>query len=184
MNEQNNVKPDHHRSAITSLLNEIPRSWNNHYEIKRRFLCKDSFYCPDIIVTKKMRGGNIIKECHEVEVVSDLDKKKKIAFLSGVRKVLWLVVPTFNLFDQINIIGFDSEGSLSILKENHLLLEYEKDKLLEEIGNLHLEVEKLQMEKAELQTVSCNFEWNNHLQKQVSLELSRLDQGGVLSCRL
>lgn len=78
-----------HEQAINWVCEQFPNAINNHYA---RDKMKFEGLIPDVV-----ENGNI----HEVEVVSDKQSYKRMQ----KTKTMWIVVPSFEVFNHINILG-------------------------------------------------------------------------------
>lgn len=83
-----------HSDAIDWLVTIIPNATNNHYAFPP---VKVENRIPDIIAKKSY---------HEVEVVSDKGGLAKIK----LKKVLWVVIPSYEVFNEINLLGKKLDG--------------------------------------------------------------------------
>jgi len=126
-----------HEKAVRWLVSIIPKSKNNHYTKEVRI----NGLIPDIISKNKI---------HEVEVVTDKSKYSKI----NRKKILWIFIPSFRIYDEINLVGeeegkfypfskrFPSEA-VEFLNEQIIELKAERNRLLKEKEELSKQVKSL-----------------------------------------
>lgn len=78
-----------HYQAIEWVINQFPATINNHYAKEK---IKFDGLIPDVV-------GN--DQIHEIEVVSDKAAYEQIPKI----KTMWIFIPSFRVFDHINILG-------------------------------------------------------------------------------
>jgi len=111
-----------HEQAVAWLVNQFPNAINNHYTKEKM---KFEGLIPDVI-----ENGNI----HEVEVVSDKAAYKRIR----KTKTMWIIVPNFEVFNDINILGHVDNQFIPLKTFSAKVINEQKEvnRLIGEITNL------------------------------------------------
>ncbi len=121
-----------HEKAIHWVAKQYPNAVTNHYALHSKKIIMDGLI-PDIIVDEKL---------HEVEIVSDKACYKRVKN----DKILWVIVPSFEVFNRINLVGYTNNVFTPLHITSNL-------KICPEIVlPEHLDIEKLKNEILELKT--------------------------------
>jgi len=115
-----------HEKAIYWITKQYPGAISNHYAHYSNKIIMDKLI-PDIIIGEKI---------HEVETVSDKACYKRIPN----DKTLWIIIPSFEVFNRINIVGYTNNvfTPLNVMSD----LKIRSETVLTE----HLDIEKLKNE--------------------------------------
>jgi len=115
-----------HRKAIEWLVKQLPDAFDNHYSTYTSRVMFDGLR-PDVIADDQI---------HEVEIVSDKAAYKRIQN----DKTLWIIIPSFEVFNQINLVGYINDIFTPLGTASDVI---EKEKLKNEIIALKTERNRL-----------------------------------------